>query len=180
MFWIHASNAQRFRQAFGEIAQQCHVPGCDSPQADVLLLVKKWLERAEQGQWLMVIDNADDTQLFFPSQPDKGSIHGDRVAESESGLGRYIPECSHGSILITTRNKQTGLRLTRGRSLVEVREMTASEANSFLHTTLENEHISVEDLKLDTRLPKRTDISRFDIGSRVVAGSGKSMSFLHC
>lgn len=43
----------------------------------------------------MVIDNTDDTQMFF----------GLAEAEGEEGnLGRYLPDCAHGAILVTTRN----------------------------------------------------------------------------
>jgi len=56
-------------------------------------LVKAWLERKEHGRWLMVIDNADDLQLFF-CQPE---AFGSTRAPIEGGnLGRYVPECSHG------------------------------------------------------------------------------------
>ncbi|KAK4031516.1 hypothetical protein C8A01DRAFT_21269, partial [Parachaetomium inaequale] len=60
VFLVHASNAERFRQAYVYITQECQVPGYDDPKADVLLLVKAWLERKEHGLWLIVIDNADD------------------------------------------------------------------------------------------------------------------------
>ena len=38
--------------------------GHADPEADLLSLVKRWLERKEQGCWLMIIDNADDAQLW--------------------------------------------------------------------------------------------------------------------
>ena len=34
-------------------------------RADMLLLIKGWLERKDGGRWLIIIDNADDTQVFF-------------------------------------------------------------------------------------------------------------------
>lgn len=64
----------------------------------------------------MVIDNADDIQLFGPP--------GD--------LAKWIPECAHGSILVTTRDKAAGSRLTRGGSLIEVGKMSEREAGKLL------------------------------------------------
>src|SRR5690606_7359904 len=65
VFWVHASSAERFRQAFASIAQECQIPGYDDPEVDILQLVKAWLEQKHRGRWLMVIDNADDTRTFF-------------------------------------------------------------------------------------------------------------------
>lgn len=147
VFWVHASNTQRFRQDYASIAEECEIPGRDDPKVDKLLLVKKWLERRERGQWLMVIDNADETQLFFQTQ--------EGPKEAENNLGRYIPQCSHGSILITTRNKQTGLRLAPGRPLTKVERMTDSEADQLLRLMLEETDYKVsneETLLLSSRL----------------------------
>ena len=59
----------------------------------------------------MVIDNADNYQLL----------------SDRENLGKWIPECAYGSVLVTTRNKVVGLRLTRGRCLIEVGEMDEGE-----------------------------------------------------
>ncbi|RYP76626.1 hypothetical protein DL769_003586 [Monosporascus sp. CRB-8-3] len=65
VFWVHANNAERFRQAYACIAQEHRISGYDDPKRDVLPLVKRWLESKDRGRRLMVVDNADDTQLFF-------------------------------------------------------------------------------------------------------------------
>ncbi|KAL2197216.1 nucleoside phosphorylase domain-containing protein [Corynascus similis CBS 632.67] len=134
VFWVHASTAERFRQAYASIAQECQVPGYDDPKTDVLPLMKKWLERKDFGRWLMVIDNADDVQVFFTQQKRlaDGSSSG-----HEGNLGRYIPECSHGTILITTRNRQTGSKLTKGKRLIEVGEIDEEETAELLRTRLD-------------------------------------------
>ncbi|KZL66399.1 hypothetical protein CI238_13201, partial [Colletotrichum incanum] len=65
---------------------------------------------------------------------------------------RYIPECVHGSILITTRNKQTASRLVRGNSLPEIGGISESEASQLLHSILNDEVSSEEALNLSRRL----------------------------
>ncbi|TQN70002.1 hypothetical protein CSHISOI_05627 [Colletotrichum shisoi] len=152
VFWVHASNAGRFRQAYSSIAQECDIPGYDDPKADVLMLVKTWLEKGSRGRWLMVIDNADDTHLFFSPHSPAGSNKTNPTTETQVGLGRYVPECGHGSIIITSRNKQTASRLVRGKSLLEVGAMSERETGQLLHTMLDDEFSTEEASVLSAQL----------------------------
>ncbi|KAF4921131.1 Kinesin light chain 3 [Colletotrichum fructicola] len=152
VFWVHASNADRFRQAFSTIAQECGIPGYDDPKADMLMLVKTWLENGVRGRWLMVIDNADDTQLFFPSLSDSSITNTHMSANTQGGLGRYIPECGHGCVLITTRNKQTASRLVRGKAIIEVGDMSDNESSQLLHRILHDDISAKEVSILSARL----------------------------
>lgn len=89
----------------------------------------------------MVIDNADDAQLFCrPAELTN--------TEGERYLGRYIPECAHGTVLITTRNKQVGLQLTKGmgKGLLEIDKMGDVECCQLLRTSLDNNLIPAEEL----------------------------------
>jgi hypothetical protein len=151
IFWIHASNAERFHQAFSQIAQSCQISGYSDPKVDILKLVKAWLERKDQRPWLMVIDNADDTEMFFSSsEATSPKPEGANRLALEGNLGRYIPECSHGSILVTTRNKQTGVRLTRGRGVIEVGQMDQAESRQLIHKRLENDGLDPNHVSLLT------------------------------
>ncbi|MCJ1265678.1 hypothetical protein MMC22_005558 [Lobaria immixta] len=155
VFWVHASNAERFHQAFSQIAQSCEIPGYNDPKAKTLNLVKAWLERKDQRPWLMIIDSADDTNIFFNSgeavpqkldDPDRFPLEGT--------LGCYIPQCSHGAILVTTRNKQTGIKLTKGRGVIEVGGMDQAESSQLIHKILESDdldpnHISILTSRLE-------------------------------
>ncbi|KAF5533396.1 kinesin light chain 1 [Fusarium mexicanum] len=146
VFWVHASTEERFRQSYAWIAEECDIPGRDDRKLDLLMLVKAWLEKKLKAQWLMVIDNADDDQLFFPLQ--QNIAH--RLNEK---LGRYIPECAHGSILITTRNKKAGLRFAQGRPPIEVGNMTSDESSQLMRNILENGDIRDDEISgLATRL----------------------------
>ncbi|KAM6483909.1 hypothetical protein HDV62DRAFT_389029 [Trichoderma sp. SZMC 28011] len=134
VFWIHASSAARFRQAFASIAQKYDIPGYAEPKVDMLLLVKGWLEEKDRGEWLMIIDNADDMQLFF-GQP-AGTTTSPSKEKDEEHLARYLPECAHGTILITTRNKQVGVRMTKGQQPIEVLRMNEGESAQLLRARL--------------------------------------------
>ncbi|KAK0620758.1 hypothetical protein B0T14DRAFT_481818 [Immersiella caudata] len=130
VFWVHASSAERFHQAYASIAQYCQIPGHDDPKTDLLALVKSWLQSKDHGRWLMVIDNADDAQLF--SRP--------------GNLGQWIPDCTHGPVLITTRNKVAGSRLTQSGHLIEVGKMDDGESTQLLREKLKGDDSDADDL----------------------------------
>ncbi|KAI8623395.1 hypothetical protein F5Y19DRAFT_481760 [Xylariaceae sp. FL1651] len=151
VFWVRASNAEQFRQSFHSIALECSIPGNDNPEVDMLPLVKRWLEGNSQGRWLMIIDNADDAQLF--SQLSQASNRSNSVSHDGNPLGQYIPVCAHGSILATTRNKQAGLKFSKGESLIEICKMDNDESEQLLRSNL-GEHVAASGdlLKLSSRL----------------------------
>ncbi|KAG9250694.1 uncharacterized protein F5Z01DRAFT_693843, partial [Emericellopsis atlantica] len=142
VFWAHASSPERFLQSYTSIAQEYKIPGYDDPQAETLSLVKSWLEQTDRGRWLMVIDNADDTELFTPSQKDE-LVHMSGPAIARGILGRFVPSCRHGSILITSRNKQTAVRLAPAKHRIEVAKMTDAEAMQLIRSTIEDDNITI-------------------------------------
>ncbi|KAL6832120.1 hypothetical protein V8C40DRAFT_163757 [Trichoderma camerunense] len=146
VFWIHASNAARFRQAFLSIAQDYDIPDYAEPKVDMLLLVKNWLEEKDHGEWLMIIDNADDMQLFF-GQPAATATTPSKEKD-EKNLARYLPECSHGAILITTRNKQVGVRMTKGQQPIEVLRMNEEESAQLLRAKLKNTSATITEVSM--------------------------------
>jgi tetratricopeptide (TPR) repeat protein len=128
------------------------VPGYDDPKADVLLLVKAWLETTDRGQWLMVVDNADDMQLFFGQH--MGPANASSSSHKES-LGRYLPECRQGGIIVTTRNKQAALRFTKGKRPLEVGKMDEVETDQLLRAHLDGISVSSsESSALSSRLER--------------------------
>ena len=122
VFWVPANTVELFNQAYVAIAQECEIPGCNDANANVLSLAKTWLQDKKSGRWLIIIDNADDIQLFGPP--------GD--------LAKWIPECAHGSILITTRDKAAGLRLSQYGFLIQVGKMKEKESEQLLQEKLQD------------------------------------------
>ncbi|KAK4220532.1 hypothetical protein QBC38DRAFT_550624 [Podospora fimiseda] len=79
------------------------------------------------GNWLLIIDNADDVKLFF----------------GDTALAEYLPFSRRGSILVTTRNHELGLQLVGSRSfIVPVEEMSREEALKLLGKNLKVHHMS--------------------------------------
>ena len=99
----------------------------------------------------MIIDNADDSEVFFKSHKgDLGNSGAMNQPPLKTGLGSYIPECSHGSILVTTRNKQVGIKLTRNRDVIEVAAMSQAESIELIRKRIEGDSSDDSDLAVLT------------------------------
>lgn len=132
VFWIHANSIERFREGYHNIVDECDIPGRNEENCDKMTLLKRWLEK-EHRNWLLIIDNADEASLFSS----KAELLREKTGADQSIL-EYIPESSHGSIVITTRNRASGAKFTRNRSsdLVEVNTMTEDESSCLIRSTL--------------------------------------------
>ena len=65
VFWVHASTFDRFEQAYRDIAKEISILGTEDPQNDTLIIVRDWLNKPENGSWLLVLGNADNLDLFL-------------------------------------------------------------------------------------------------------------------
>ncbi|KAI9701793.1 MAG: hypothetical protein M1836_001137 [Candelina mexicana] len=145
VFWIHASDASRFQQGFAHIATTCEIPGAKDPNSDVTMLVKTWLQNPTHGRWLMIIDNADDNEMFFgPSEGRRQ--HASSKESTTAKLASYLPVCPHGTILVTTRFKHVGVNLTSGRLVIGVTEMNKAEATAMMRKRLGEQYCTDDDL----------------------------------
>jgi hypothetical protein len=101
----------------------------------------------------MMIDNADDRELFFPSNPGLDPQTAGTSTKPSNRLSGYLPDCMHGSILMTTRDKKKGARCSRGQSpIIEVGKMSKSQTEQLLHKTLGDGVSEEEAASLSARL----------------------------
>ncbi|KAK1973898.1 acyl transferase/acyl hydrolase/lysophospholipase, partial [Colletotrichum cereale] len=120
VFWVPAVDISMFENACREIGRALNIRGIDDDdQADVKSLVKTALERDDVGNWLLIVDNADDMNLLFTS----------------SKLAVYLPSSRNGSVLLTTRNHKAAARWSRGQP-VRLQEMDTIEATALLRKDL--------------------------------------------
>ena len=90
----------------------------------------------------MIIDNADDFDMFFDPKQSSGKLQTVKLAD-------YIPDCSHGSVLLTTRDKKVAVRVLKNSSplsLLNVLTMGQSEAAELVHQVLAGEEYSDENV----------------------------------
>ena len=111
--------------------------GCDDPSLDSLDILKEWFQSEKSGRWLIVYDNVDDVDLFYCHEAGR--------------LASYFPRSERGSIVITSRNKQIGIKFATHKNVVTLPAMNDEESNIFLSARL-GENI------LETQ--KRTNLSR--------------------
>jgi tetratricopeptide (TPR) repeat protein len=124
------------------------LPGVDDPDVDVLGLVTAWLNNEQNnGSWLMILDNFDDTHVLFNATSHVAVKKKIQHGRSSSGtatfeampriLAKYIPQTDRGRILITTRDRFAAFKLVgdHGR-IVDIPTMNELEALELLHSKL--------------------------------------------
>lgn len=131
MFWVQARDALTLERDYNAIAKWLKIPGLDSAESDVRQLVPTYLDHHFGGEWLMILDNADDTKLWSRLSPN--TVGPDHLVD-------YLPKGLKGSILVTTRNRQIALTLA-GRHVVELPEMEFDQAELILRNQLINPRI---------------------------------------
>lgn len=146
VFWIHAAKRARVEEGFRTIADVIKLTGRNQPKADIPLLVQNWLSNERNGKWVMVLDSADDQEVFY-----------DQRDERERPLATYLPQSQNGSIVITTRNKHLASRLTGGyKDVIEVGPMIEADALTLLRKKLgllSNTDLSVDLIKALDYIP---------------------------
>ncbi|KAM0551724.1 hypothetical protein ACHAPJ_008291 [Fusarium lateritium] len=133
IYWIYASSKPRFEEAYRSIAEMHQLLRGNDPDANVLELVHDWLITEEAGSWLMILDNADDVNLFYsthPSGENAATELADETTQATSNqrpLAAYLPKRGKGIILVTSRSMDAAERLT-GSQKVILRVPTMDEA----------------------------------------------------
>jgi tetratricopeptide (TPR) repeat protein len=135
---VHASSRARFEEGYRKIAERAKLPGWDQPDADILGLVYSWLGDEANGRWVMIIDNADDLNVFScPSDRRKGSKD-DVSSNAAATLLESLPQSPNGSILITSRSRDVAFRLTGSYAdIIRVHPMDQAHALALLRNKLE-------------------------------------------
>ena len=135
VFCVNASNVARFKQAYQEIAVRVKLPGRDDPKTDVFRLVHNWLCDEKNGQWLMIVDNADDDQVFASPGATNNSggtmqrADPDPAQEAAAPLASFLPQAANGWILVTSRDLISAVNLVGARhNVVQVEPMSERDA----------------------------------------------------
>jgi tetratricopeptide (TPR) repeat protein len=135
VFWIHVSTVSRMNQAYKDIARKLGIPGCSDPNVDIFQLVSDWLSDDAHGPWLLVLDNADDMEIFFGNNSNPFLLG----SEQTSPLVKYLPRSSNGSMLITTRDKRAGERLADREKAIKVLPMAEPDSEALLFSKVAEE-----------------------------------------
>ena len=137
-FWVSAVSRTTFAQSYRQIASSLEIPGAHNHSQNVLELVKSWLQREQMGPWLITVDNVDDLPTLRGETDDTDDA-------DDFNLLQYLPQCSHGKMIFTTRSKTAALRLTGSGAIVQVPTMDAREAQQLLHVKLDDDAATKQD-----------------------------------
>ncbi|KAM0287770.1 hypothetical protein ACHAQH_000302 [Verticillium albo-atrum] len=148
-FWIHGTSKATFEESYRALADVFEIPGRHEQGANVLALVRNWLQRDDVGPWFMVLDNADDVSAYFPKLGDKST--------SAITLASYLPKTPKGKILVTSRSIDAAERLTSSsRATLQIREMEEDHALQLFREMLNqevNETYAVELIRVLNCIP---------------------------
>lgn len=138
VFWVNGTSYFRFHQDYMQIAIAANIPGINDPKADILGLTHRWLQSNESGRWIMVLDCADDFDIYV--NPPARSL-GEHVA-----ISAYLPWNPHGSIIITTRNQEVARHLAD--TVIAISPMRKSEVLEMLQKTMGQDMDQSQAIKL--------------------------------
>ena len=143
IFWISATNAENVQQAYFEIAQQLNIPGLEDKKGDISELVQRYLSQESAGQWLLVVDNADDLDMWL--RKTDGNPTSTRLIDS-------LPRSEKGSIVFTTRSRKAASKFAHS-NIIHVAEMNEDAATLVLRNSLVNKEV-LDDSAMVTQLLK--------------------------
>ncbi|KAJ4129122.1 hypothetical protein NW768_007655 [Fusarium equiseti] len=121
VFWVPAIDTAGFENAYKRIANCLGMQSPEGENASITAKVKEALSNENAGEWLLVIDNADDPRLLFNS----------------GRLASHLPSSPSGSILFTTRTSEITTQLdasSAGTFVIEA--MSKEEATALMRTKL--------------------------------------------
>lgn len=90
-----------------------------------MLFIRRWLESTQAGTWMMIVDDVDNENAFMSETTHTGY-----------SLFKYIPRCSQGLLLFTTRNRALAVSVAGTFTVIQVSAMTRDEARKLLISSL--------------------------------------------
>ncbi|KIW13058.1 hypothetical protein PV08_08245 [Exophiala spinifera] len=135
IFWVQATDARAFDNDCLMLGKLLNIPGIEDSKSDPKDLVCAHLSKSFAGEWLFILDNADDAKLWG------GTGTSTTATEATfSSLVEYLPRSETGSILITTRNRRVASPIAK-ENVFMVSDMDTKDAETVLRNLLEKEEL---------------------------------------
>jgi len=137
VLWVNARTAEQFEYAYKTIGTELSIKGIKDPKKNILDVVNLYLSQANHGQWLMVLDGADDEDTFFKKRATSPKQDGSGKQKQKTLLD-YVPKCRNGSVLITSRSFPLACEMVNKQEdgTLEIPPLTVEESISLLRKTL--------------------------------------------
>lgn len=130
IFWMPSTSVESVEQAFLSIGE--HIGLQNATHTDVKVSVMNYLNSESAGSWLLIVDNADDMDMWTTS------------TDGSTTLKTFLPQSKYGFTLFTTRNRQVATELA-GPEVMRVPEMNATEARDLLRVSLIEKELIKDD-----------------------------------
>ncbi|KAL4863411.1 hypothetical protein BDV12DRAFT_189714 [Aspergillus spectabilis] len=137
VFWIPCTSHAMVEQAYLNIAQTLGL--LDVKPAEVKERVKVYLSSKRAERWLLVLDNADDTEMWLEAN------------DTTPALEDYLPQSEQGFILFTTRNQKLAMKLAPF-NIVRIPDLDQDAAFQILRKMLANENLLKDNITATTLL----------------------------
>lgn len=125
VFWVQCSDLASFERDCRGIAKTLKMPVADDPKVDIKSALKN-LGESVTGEWLIILDNADDEELWSDRSTKASNI---------VPLLDYIPRSQHGSVLVTTRSHKIAVKIA-AQNVVRLNDLAEKAAYTMLKELL--------------------------------------------
>lgn len=133
IYWVSGASVAKFKESYLRIGKKAKIVEDDSKES--LQTIMEWLEDGQNGRWMMVIDNVDDLDILHDNVNERRCEDLDNDSGS-SLLLKYTPNCSHGSILYTSRDRNACIDIAGPNSWVQVDQLTTDHCKLLVETSL--------------------------------------------
>ena len=148
VFWVYGGTIARFYQGYKRIAHHLNLPGWDDPEESILDLVSSWLS-STQDDYLLVIDNADNIEHWWPGKYKSGAS----LDDPSKDLSKYLPDrMGNSKVLITTRDNRVAGRLARKGKPIVLQPMSEQEATSLFLSKLGDDSSNINEAEVHALL----------------------------
>jgi hypothetical protein len=122
--------------------------GRQNPQANIFQLVHDWLWDKKKGSWVLILDNVDDAAFLVDDVGGLATTNAGSDGQASSRehadprpLLAYLPQCDHGSILITSRSRSEASKLVEEADIIAVGPMDRKDATRLFEKKLAPEKL---------------------------------------
>jgi tetratricopeptide (TPR) repeat protein len=134
IFWIPATSVSTLQQAFVDVGRKLGIPNIEK-ERDTKLMVQRFLSQDSAGQWLLIIDNIDDMDIW------------------EKELKGHLPKSQKGRIVFTSRDGKVAHKIEAS-NVKEIPQMEQGAATQMLRKYLTKEEL-LDDIEAAQSLLER-------------------------
>ncbi|KAL4946532.1 hypothetical protein BDV06DRAFT_87047 [Aspergillus oleicola] len=121
VFWVPCTSHAMIEQAFLNITQILGLHNVKPAEAKEH--IKLYLSSGHAGKWLLIFDNADDTEMWLTAH------------DTAPALKDFLPQSEQGHIIFTTRNGELAVELTSS-NVISIPDVDKKTARDILESLL--------------------------------------------